>query len=106
MATADASGEIIHTRYYIAAQGYEQGPAILYQDNMSTLHMLGHGRPTSGRSRHISIKQFYVKDRVDSGEMECQYMPTGRMIADILTKPLQGALFKTMKDWVLGGSVI
>jgi hypothetical protein len=34
-------------------------------------------------------------------EINIEYMPTGEMLADILTKPLQGALFKKLRNQLL-----
>ena len=61
---------------------------------MSTMKMEKNGRNTcTGNSRHISIRYFFVKDRLDKKEFRLDYCPTGNMIADFFTKPLQGALF-------------
>ena len=51
--------------------------------------------------RHIEIGYYWVKDLVDRGLMEVISCPTGEMIADIFTKPLQGALFEYMRGKVL-----
>jgi hypothetical protein len=32
-----------------------------------------------------------------SGEIAIEYMPTGNMLADILTKPLQGSLYRRLR---------
>ena len=40
--------------------------------------------------RHIKIRYFWAKDRVDLKDVLVEYMPTEDMIADILTKPLRG----------------
>lgn len=45
----------------------------------------------TGNSCHISIRYFFVKDRVDNKEFAIEYCPTKEMIADYFTKPLQGA---------------
>jgi len=101
---SDYSGEILETRNFLISQGYDMGEATLFQDNLSTIAMIKNGRPTSDRSRHVNIRFFYIKDRVDSGEISVKYKPTADMIADILTKPLQGALFKRLRaallNWV------
>jgi hypothetical protein len=39
--------------------------------------------------------------RVNSNEISIEYMPTGEMLADILTKPLQGELFRRLRDRLL-----
>jgi hypothetical protein len=38
---------------------------------------------------------------VNSNEISIEYMPTGEMLADILTKPLQGELFRRLRDRLL-----
>ena len=38
-----------------------------------------------------------MKDRIDSGEINVEYMPTDEMIADMLTKPLQGEKFRMLR---------
>lgn len=44
----------------------------------------------------MAIRFFFVHDRMRSGEIVIEYMPTGNMLADILTKPLQGQLFRRL----------
>ena len=56
----------------------------------------------TGNSRHINIRYFFVKDRVDSGEVKIVYCPIGRMLADYFTKPLQGNLFKKFRAVIMG----
>lgn len=97
---SDYASEVIHKRYYLQAQGYTLGnePTTIWQDNTSTLAMIANGEPNSPRTRHIDIRYFFVKDRVDSGELCFKYKATQDMVADILTKPLQGELFVKLRD--------
>jgi hypothetical protein len=76
-------------------------PAVIAQDNKSTIALAEKGRSTSGRTRHVSIRYFFVKDRIDSREIEIKYVPSESMIADFFTKPLQGALFVRLRDAIL-----
>ena len=59
------------------------------------------GRSTSDRTRHINVRYFWIKDRIDTGELELKYLATKDMIADILTKPLQGELFRKLRALLL-----
>jgi hypothetical protein len=43
-----------------------------------------------------------VKDKVDKGECMIEYCPTEKMLADFFTKPLQGSLFRTLRDVIMG----
>ena len=79
------------------AQGYEIGPALLMQDNKSGILMMNRGMSISERTRPIGTRFFFVKDRIEAGEVELQYLPTEEMIAYAMTKPLQGELFRKMR---------
>jgi len=101
IALSDASSQVIWTRNFLISQGHELGPAKVRQDNKSTMAMVEKGRSTSERTRHISVRYFFIKDRVDSGDLAIEYTPTKEMIADILTKPLQGDLFRKLRSQLL-----
>jgi len=101
---SDCATQAIWTRNFLEQQGYKVGPATVYQDNMSTMQLAENGRSTSERTRHIHVRYYFIKDRIDSGEIEIKYMPTKLMIADILTKPLQGELFRALRAMLLNRS--
>jgi hypothetical protein len=82
------------------------GPAKIYQDNKSTIQLAEKGKSTSERTKHINVRFFFVHDRMESGEIELEYMPTEDMVADILTKPLQGAQFEKLRDALLNWRVV
>ena len=69
---------------------------------MSTMNLAMNGRSNSDRTKHIKLRYFFIKQFIDSGEFELEYCPTDMMIADILTKPLQGATLKRLRDLLLG----
>ena len=98
---SDSVGQVVWTRNFLLEQGYEIGPATIYQDNTSAIALVKNGQSNSHRTRHIAIRYFFIKDRVNSGEIRIEYMRTGEMLADILTKPLQGELFRRLRDELL-----
>ena len=75
------------------AQVYEVGPAIVYQDNMSCMALMKRGGPGSDRSRHINIRHFWLCEKVADGEVIIEHLGTEHMVANLLTKPVQGAQF-------------
>jgi len=99
---SDILPQIIWVRDFLIAQGYDMGPAKLFQDNMSTIAMANRGASNSSRTRHIAIRYFFIKDRIDSGEVMVEHLGTDLMLADILTKPLQGELFQRMRAGLMG----
>jgi hypothetical protein len=98
---SDSTGQILWTRNFLIEQGYNVEAATIYQDNMSTIALVKNGKSNSERTRHIALRFFFVADRVASKEVKVEYMQTGEMLADILTKPLQGELFRKLRDKLL-----
>jgi hypothetical protein len=98
---SDMCGKVIWHREFLIAQGIDVPPARVYQDNQSTMHMIERGSSTSDRTRHVAIRYYWVKDRVEAQEVEIVYCPTNDMVADILTKPLVGEKFTTLRNALL-----
>ena len=87
----------------MSSQGYDIKDNIIYQDNQSAIKMERNGRMSStGRSRHINIRYFWVKDLVDNKMVKIEYCPTEHMLADFFTKPLNGYLFQYLRSFVMG----
>jgi hypothetical protein len=102
VALSDSSGQVIRTRHFLQAQGYDTGPTQLWQDNMSTISMIKNGKPTADATRHIDIRYFWITDRVSRGDLKVDYMSTLSMIADILTKPITNVeLFVSLHQLLL-----
>jgi hypothetical protein len=101
VAITDSIGEIIWLRNFLIEQGYPMVPAVLFQDNMSTIALCERGE-AGHRTKHIKIRNFFIKELIDGGEVVVLHMPTDDMVADVLTKPLQGAKFETLSDRLVG----
>jgi ribosomal protein L24E len=101
IALSDNGSQIIWTREFLRAQGYEMEPTTVYQDNLSTIAMIQRGRSNSERTKHVNIRYFWLKDREANGEIKIEYLPTNEMVADIFTKPLQGEKYVQMREMLL-----
>jgi len=92
---SDVLPQVLWTKYFLEAQGYTSTASVIYQDNQSAILLEKNGRASSSkRTRHINIRYFFVTDRMEAKEVTVEYCPTGEMIADFFTKPLQGTPFK------------
>lgn len=98
---SDAVSMSAWTAQFLQAQGYKVIPNI-FQDNLSTIALGNNGRSNSDRTRHINIRYFFIKQYLDNGTMTMQHCPASDMIADILTKPLQGYEFDRLRNLLLG----
>ena len=90
---------------FVKKQGYNEHviPKVM-QDNQSTISLVtkGGGAP---RNKHLRVRQNLVKQAVEMEQIEIEYMSTREMIADSLTKPLQGALLIVLNDKIMGKMV-
>jgi hypothetical protein len=57
---------------------------------------------SSKRTRALNIRYFFVTDQVEKGNLSIEYCPTNNMMADLLTKPLQGEKFRTFRKNIMG----
>lgn len=62
---------------------------VLFVDNQSAIHMARHGGSSS--SKHVHIKEKFVQENIDNGNIVLKYIPTDQQTADILTKPMTPA---------------
>jgi len=105
VALSDEASPVLWMRNFLELQGYQMQPATIYQDNMNTIALAEKGRSTSDRTRHINIRYFFIKDKINSNELRIEYLPTEDMKADVWTKPLQGELFKRLRNKLLNNEV-
>ena len=98
---SDSLSQVLWTKNFLLAQGYILGAAIINEDNTSTILLATKGKSVHNRTKHINIKYVYIKEKIDDGEIVIQHLPTTEMIADILTKPLQGNLFVRLRSLMM-----
>lgn len=102
VALSDSANQGLHLRNFLLAQGHAVKPLVIYQDNTSCMALVERGRSGAERTRHISIRYFWVKERVDEGEAVVRHLGTKDMYANLLTKPLQGAQFIYEREQLTG----
>mmetsp|Transcript_19967 Transcript_19967/g.33422 ORF Transcript_19967/g.33422 Transcript_19967/m.33422 type:complete len:532 (-) Transcript_19967:698-2293(-) len=76
-------------------------PIKLFQDNQSAILVVTQtGRQK--QTKHLLTKIGFVRDLVTSGAVIVEYLSTLKMIADMLTKPLQGPQFRAHRNTMMG----
>jgi hypothetical protein len=101
VALSDGLTQVLWVKNFLADQGYDAGAAIVHQDNKSTIILAEKGRSVNNRTRHVSIRYFFVHDRINSGEIRIQYTGTDDMVGDFFSKPLQGNLFEKHRKTIM-----
>lgn len=74
------------------AEGFDidmGGKLMIRTDSQSCIALIRFKR-FSNRTKHIETKYHYIRDEVEKGRVELQYVNTNDNIADMMTKPLNG----------------
>jgi hypothetical protein len=88
MAASQASCEAIWLRKMLVALfGQEMPPTVIHCDNQSCIK-LSENPVFHDRSKHIEIRYHFIRDWVQRGAVQLQYVSTDDQVADIFTKAL------------------
>ncbi len=99
----DMMPSILWTREFLKAQGYGVSDNVVFQDNKSTMLLERNGKASSSkRTKHINVRYFFITERIAKGQVRVEWSPTKEMVADFMTKPLQGSAFKRFRDLIMG----
>lgn len=105
VAVDDVMGQALWTQYFLEHQGHSVEPAVIYQDNQSAILLEKNRRASSSKhTKHLNIQYYFITDRINKGETTVKYCPTGDMVGDFFTKPLQGSKFRQFHDIIMGWS--
>jgi hypothetical protein len=94
---------MLWTCYFLLSQGYGIIENLLLQDNKSSILLEQNGKALSSKcTKHINIRYFFITDWVNMKEISIGWCPTKKMVADFMTKPLQGSHFRNLRDYIMG----
>ncbi|MFN9938203.1 MAG: Ty1/Copia family ribonuclease HI [bacterium] len=80
----------------------EVAPSILRQDNKSTIHLIVMERGSYRNSKHIRVRECFIRDLVRDKEMVVEWQHTSLMVADLLTKGVTRAVFEALLPALIG----
>ncbi len=90
----DAIVMVLWTQLFLEEQGYPIDENIVYQDNKSAILLEENGKKSSSQcTRHLNIRYFFITDQIKQGNVVVKFCPTDGMVADFMSKPLQGDKF-------------
>jgi hypothetical protein len=98
MAASQASCEALWLRKLLVGLfGVQLRPTVIYCDNQSCIK-LSENPVFHDRYKHIEIRYHFIRDYVQRGDVELQYISTEEQVADILTKALGRGKFVFFRD--------
>jgi hypothetical protein len=101
VACDDSIIALLSARRKMVELGFPQASSPVYQDNQATIKLAVSGRPLSLATRHIAVRYYFISDLIRDNQVHVVYLPTSLMLADILSKPLQGPQFKILEDYLM-----
>ena len=75
-------------------------PSVVHCDNQSTVAVSKNG-VKSDRTKHIDVKYNFIVDTIASGQVKSQWISTTDQQADLLTKPMAGAVFERLRNLLM-----
>ncbi len=87
MALTDAAKEAIHLKQLSNDLQVPQNTITIFNDNQAAQN-LAINPIVNARSKHIDIKQHFIKETVQEGHILLEYKRSEEMEADMFTKPL------------------
>jgi transposase InsO family protein len=88
IAAVEAGKEIMWMRNLLREIGYSvTDPSLMRCDNQSAIQV-SKNPEHHGRMKHLDLRFFWLREKVEDDDIAITYIPTAEMPADILTKPL------------------
>jgi hypothetical protein len=102
MAQSAATEELQFIRMFCEEIGvvYTE-PVVLRTDNQ-TARSIATAEISCSRTKHIDIRHHQVREEVERGQLDVQWVPTEEQIADILTKCLPAPRFFELREHIVG----
>jgi hypothetical protein len=79
--------------------GKDRDNVQLFGDNMGAM-ALAQNPEYHARSKHIDVQWHFVREKIQEEVVTLNYLPTDKMVADGLTKPLGKEKFKQFVDLI------
>ena len=87
--------------FNIIDKTFEPRAANVYCDNMATLGLIKN-RVHHSRTKHIQLRNNFVRERQDAGEIIVSHVNTADNLADMFTKPVSRQIIEQHAPYVHG----
>jgi hypothetical protein len=96
IAAGSCCTQLLWMKTLLGDYGFSQGTMIINCDNTSAINIFKNPVHHS-RTKHIDIRHHFLRDLVESKVVSLSFIPTENQLADILTKPLDGGKFASLR---------
>ena len=72
---------------------------MLKADNMGAFYLAtNEARNLNDRTKHIDIRHYFIREKVQQGEVAIKMVLSGENLVDVLTKPLVKEVFERIRE--------
>ena len=97
-ALTEATKETLWLRLYLEELGHiQQQPSVILGDNQGS-HALAKNPVHHARTKHVHVKFHFIRQHIEELRITINYIPTGEMLADLLTKGLAPPKTKYLRE--------
>ena len=101
MAASEGVREALWTRRLLQELSYVfHAPLTIREDNNSTIH-ISQNPIHHARTKHIDVRHHFIRECVQSGDVQMTHIPTQDQLADILTKALVKVKHYSIADRIM-----
>jgi hypothetical protein len=98
VALSDGAALAMGCKNFYASIGVVLPTILMMEDNKTAMDYIAAGGPIHARTRYIGVKYYFTKQYIDTGDLTMMYCRTENMLADVMTKPVMGALFLSLRN--------
>jgi hypothetical protein len=88
--------QLLWMKKLLCDYGFTQDTMAIHCDNTSAINIFKNPVQHSC-TNHIDIRHHFIRDFVESWVVSLSFIPTDNQLADILTKPLDGSRFESLR---------
>ena len=104
MALSDSCREVCFVQNLLNSIGYKVDKTSLFGDNKGSL-VLAKNPSDHQKSKHIEIRYFFVRQKVEERRVQVFYVKTTDQLADLLTKALDPKQHERLSLAIMGHSL-
>jgi phage anti-repressor protein len=96
IAAGSCCTQLLWMKKLLCDYGFTQDTMVIHCENTSTIN-ISKNPVQHSQTKHINIRHHFNRDLVKSREVALMFIPSENQLADILTKPLDGSKFKSLR---------
>jgi len=77
---------------------WSQGATLIKEDNQAAIELASNPNMMSQRVKHIDLRYHFLRELVAENKLKLMWIQSKDQLADILTKPLNGAMFSRISS--------